>query len=651
MMQVKRAWHHVRAAIVPASALVLLYLATGCIQSTGTACTSVQDCILGDTCLTESEGFPGGYCTTEDCDISGCPDLGAECFDFEVDGRNRTICLANCDAQGACSRQEYGCFEVTGSPVCLPTDGIGSNFPAAGSVGSACSGEGQCSNGLECLTHLDGGYCSASCSGDSDCPTSSHCEQFGDQGFCYRDCTDNTQCRAGYVCTDADLSEASCVPSEGRVTVNPNGVNDGQPCVSDINCKGGVCSKAGEGYPGGYCTTLSCGDDSECNGGVCITNTTNNVCKAACSDASDCRDGYRCVNGTYCQPEDTGGNNTPITGGGGDAGPIEIQCGSSSNVSFSVPAGAIGFYIAPFTSDGSSIDPTRLRGPNGIDLDLKNEYDFYSLNPQLLVSIAPLLFPGSDMPALEGERTDWSGQFTLENDTRADEVCYYIIPKMAPGRTIDVNFYLVGVQGVTTANADSNSDFSAMLAAMRKIYGKANINLGAVRWMSLSDQDTSRYSIIRDFTDVFRLVALSRDPGPSTDERLSVNVFLIRDFDIPEIPGTLLGISPGLPGIAGFHGTEGAGLIFSSVNLRGGGSDLGQTMAHEIGHFLGLRHSSEHGGGGDPISDTPECSDPEKSTACPDHKNFMFPFAIPNVAQENVSSGQGYVLQRSALVK
>ncbi|MEL6181997.1 MAG: M43 family zinc metalloprotease, partial [Myxococcota bacterium] len=80
-------------------------------------------------------------------------------------------------------------------------------------------------------------------------------------------------------------------------------------------------------------------------------------------------------------------------------------------------------------------------------------------------------------------------------------------------------------------------------------------------------------------------------------------------------------------------------------------ADLGQTMAHEIGHFLGLRHTTEHGGGGDPIQDTAECSDPQDGTRCPDANNFMFPFSITGVAQQDVSAGQSFVLRRSALIK
>jgi hypothetical protein len=647
-------WRGTKGLAVPLTAVGLIALATACISDVGQPCTTDGDCIVGQTCLTEEQGFPGGYCTSEDCETDGCPD-GSECFNFPVTGQDGTICLLLCDYNNECSRIEYDCFDVDNEQVCLPGDGAGGEQPPAGAVGASCTDDPQCDEGV-CLNNLPSGYCSALCDSDADCPTGAHCEQIGTEGFCYDDCQNQADCRTGYDCASVGLTAASCVESEDRVVLNPNGAQDGQTCLSDINCMGGVCTRESEGYPDGYCSTLDCDSNADCNGGVCTVQSSNTVCKSPCSADSDCRTGYDCINGTsptngsvrYCQP--TGGA-TAGPAPTADSGAIDIECQNSDSLTFTLPSGTIGFYIAPFSSDGGDIVPTRLTGPNGINIDLINDFNFFSLNPQLLVSIAPLLFPGSDESRWEGDRTDWSGSFTLDLDTSSSELCYYLIPKSAPGTTIDVNFYLAGVPGVTASSAPNDRDFQDMIAAMGRIYDGADINMGAINYRDLSATDTQRYRILRDFNDVFRLVATSEDPTTFGGDRVSVNVFLIEDFNIPEVPG-LLGISPGLPGVSGFHGTTGAGLIFSSVNLDGGGSDMGQTMAHEIGHFLGLRHTSEHGGSAhDPISDTAECGDPQDATACPDHTNFMFPFSISGVSQEGVSNGQQYVLQRAALVK
>lgn len=639
--------------ITLAAILGIAAMSTACLPTTGTPCESEADCVVSELdtgadsnilCLTEEDGFPDGYCTIEDCAANGC-DLNSECFGIELDsGRDLEVCLALCDIDGECSRVGYDCFEVDGENVCLPAEGVGSDQAPSGAVGSSCGADSECttSNGI-CLTNFDNGYCSVKCTGGGGCPSGSHCEAQGDESFCLRSCENNGSCRSGYECSSIEVASPSCLPGSDRFVKNPNGKQDGEACVSDINCRGGVCIRAGEGYPGGYCTTTNCGDSDDCNGGTCINDGNGTRCKASCDADSDCRDSYTCLNGV-CNPQSGGGSNPDLAG----AGEFEIDCQPGDTINFTVAPGSAGFYIAPFT-DREEIVPARLSG-NGVNLNLKSDYDFYSLNPLILVSIAPMLFPGTDNPRLEGDRTDWGGDWTMEFDTSANEVCYYVIPSPSPGTRVDVNFYLVGVSGVSASNAESNSNMQTMVRAVETIYGKAGITLGTVRYKELGSSDTSRFQVIRDFNEVFALVQKSTDPGSTRDDLLSVNVFLIRDFNIPEVPG-LLGVSPGLPGVSGYHGSLGTGLVFSSVNLRNAPSDLGQTMAHEIGHFLGLRHTSEHGGGGDPISDTDECSDPQKGTSCPDHKNFMFPFSISGVAQEQVSGGQRFILQRSALVK
>jgi hypothetical protein len=74
-------------------------------------------------------------------------------------------------------------------------------------------------------------------------------------------------------------------------------------------------------------------------------------------------------------------------------------------------------------------------------------------------------------------------------------------------------------------------------------------------------------------------------------------------------------------------------------------------MAHEIGHFLGLRHTTEHGGSAhDPITDTPECLIPDLASLCGDSTNFMFAFSLGS-GQTRATQGQAFVVRRSALVK
>jgi hypothetical protein len=185
---------------------------------------------------------------------------------------------------------------------------------------------------------------------------------------------------------------------------------------------------------------------------------------------------------------------------------------------------------------------------------------------------------------------------------------------------------------------------------MRRIYSKEGVTIRTVRYFDVSGTDRERYRIVRNINDCYGLVSLSRAPGPTLAEKLSVNVFLIQGFQVAEAEG-LLGLSLGAPGVPGVHGNEGAGLVFTSEYLSSRADMTGQTLAHEVGHFLGLRHTTEHGGTeADPIQDTPVCSNPDRGTSCPDATNFMFPFSLGNT-QEGISDGQGFVLRRTLLTQ
>jgi hypothetical protein len=89
------------------------------------------------------------------------------------------------------------------------------------------------------------------------------------------------------------------------------------------------------------------------------------------------------------------------------------------------------------------------------------------------------------------------------------------------------------------------------------------------------------------------------------------------------------GIAPGIPGAVSRAGTPASGIILAigQTPIEGDGFAL----LHEMGHFIGLNHTTEFRGGfRDPLADTPFCQglsldDRSSIASCPDRNNIMFP--------------------------
>lgn len=635
--------------------------------SDGAECQQDSQC-LGGRCLRDGEGFPGGYCTTAECPTDGCSNIfGSECL--LLPAQSEPLCFETC-ADGTQCRPGYDCFGVEQDSVCLPIS-FEQSFAEAGTLGAACFNEADCNSGT-CLTNFVGGYCSdLNCTSDAACepgrclPLGTADGEGSGEGSgvtvpnaCFRSCANDADCRFGYDCIDPDGAGGTCQPApegERSPVRNPTGLDDGEPCTVDINCKGGTCLRAAEGYPGGTCTTLDCGTVG-CNAPPgasveCVVITEETACFTACAADGDCREGYVCVGAgsdqAYCSPPRSG-----IAPGAGD-GTIDVTCESTSvsggrAFSFAVSSATTSFAVVPVSESGT-VRPTRLLLPDGsVGADFDADHKFLDVNPFYIESAAPVFFPAASQFSAITEQG--GGQYTLEVATTDPAPCVYVLERSAPGTRLDVNIYFVGVRGLSAATTTSNAGYVEMIDVFERIYRGAGITIGTVRTFDVDSSVAERFSVIRNLNDVVTLVGAATDPGPSLEERLSIDVFFIDGFAVPQAPG-LLGLSLGIPGVPGFHGVAGSALVFTAEYLSSAASQTGQTLAHELGHFNGLRHTSEHGGTEwDPYDDTPQCSNPDRGQSCPDAGNLMFPFSLGN-NQESVSTGQAFTLRNSPHVQ
>ena len=210
---------------------------------------------------------------------------------------------------------------------------------------------------------------------------------------------------------------------------------------------------------------------------------------------------------------------------------------------------------------------------------------------------------------------------------------------------LDLNVVLVGSASLTQAELD------ATLVTMDRIWASGDgPAVGTATTWTVPGDTYLRYA---DSTELRRTVV---DSEPN-----AITLFLIEDY--LDESGTL-GEAGGIPGPI-VPGMDEAGVIVALDGHRWGDGSLdttlmGSTIAHEVGHQLGLYHSTEADGSRlEGLDDTPACprsadTDGDGSWSAEeceawDGANFMF-WTAGSFVQETVSEQQGFVLARSPLV-
>ena len=193
---------------------------------------------------------------------------------------------------------------------------------------------------------------------------------------------------------------------------------------------------------------------------------------------------------------------------------------------------------------------------------------------------------------------------------------------------VDVNVVLVGDQNVIDSHTDKGKqNLNALFQHVYDQLSTSNATTVGIRLGKITVYEWSceaggeGYANVEDYYQMFQ-TGSSLLPAETSGKAL--NVFLTST-----IGGNTayLGLSGGLSGPPK-NGTTGSGLVFASFNklsnfnasCLGTGAcavtdqdfdfiDMGGTISHEIGHYLGLNHLSEREGTEhDPVPDSPECN-------------------------------------------
>lgn len=341
------------------------------------------------------------------------------------------------------------------------------------------------------------------------------------------------------------------------------------------------------------------------------------------------------------------------------------------SLDFVVPEGAQGFLVSAYHRN-STTTLSSLIAPSGLpyDLTLGTLGEFH---PAALANLAGIpvdvdrmMIPPSPAHADMFE----TGRWELRGDSTGSKLCVSLAVATGVGTTVDLTVYLVGIEGLSAATAPRHSELQDVFDRVTEIFGAAGMHIdrGDIRYVDLDEMESVvRFSILRSFEDFQELLRLSSAASSRADDALRLNVFLIRGFS-GNLPTGLLGVASGVPGAAGVHGTSDSGIVFGvdaflGVQTEGteetaafdGNRFLGDVMSHEIGHYLGLFHTTETRGGNDPLDDTPGCAlatvtQYDQLRDCPDLDNLMFPIAVPEVGAE-LTAGQIETMRVNPLVR
>ena len=532
------------------------------------------------------------------------------------------------------------------------------DVPAAplANPGEPCAEDGDCALG-RCMADptFPDGYCAETNCAD-DCGAGTVCVVRGSASLCAAGCGEG--CREGYTCAE-EQGVSVCLP-HWAVELRP----DGGPCANDAQCAGGTCITD---WPGGFCTTINCSSRDDCARGEdedidnrCMRQNQPAICVRMCEQQSDCREDYACEpigrGQGVCFPDPSEPLLTPEAIA---ASPLEIECFEPSapgefEWDYEVAEDTTSYMVVPFSEDGKRIEPQRIEGP-GAPVDFQGANQFQAVTAMMFGSLNPTVVPAT--PHHIGQLHAGAHRYTL--DSEAERVCWYQLEESSAGSQIDLNIYLVDV-GISAASAPRDANLNALLDQFERVYEGAGIRLGEVRYFNIEGEAAQRYSVIRSELEMGQLLTFTEPPGPTKDDVLSLNVVFIQTFALPN-GGGVLGISPGLPGPAGLHGTPNSGVVFTAEFLgqqfrEGGGRVVdgntytGNVLAHETGHYLGLFHTTETDQRTtDPLRDTPNCRGSDFPFGCPDETNLMFPLA--GLGHSEVTPGQIAVIQANPLTK